>query len=499
MGPWVGTKSSARLLAALLALGTTPLVSTTALGAEDTPPPDTTPEVLLPVVVVPPPAYHIERLGNQGIKLISRNPENSYTITVLGSNAETGSIQTLQAGEAWQKSLGVEFEGKLGGFLKTDLSTRFTQLQGNLIGQPFGVQAPESIGTNRRGLEEFTFTTQFLGERIAVTSSRRASNRTGFDTAMAGAKGEYEQDRFNAWLWRSNRSSLSIEGASGRVDSGFQALVQTTPTKSEESQQLRSKFSFGRAGVFVSQRDALALAPDGSTALSRQSDVETGASLGLSDLRQGGPLLYLLPDSVWVSTSQGSVKQGDALAFAARPMEKSAIGMTRSWDSGSLNLSYWRSAVEGAPSVPAESQWHGRGMDIGGTLNSGRLSVAGNLTWYTADNLAAWNNTAESNVNGSLFLTWSRAAWPRLSAGVTNYAYQAAFLDYGGLEASSLTRYELAVDSSRLLSAWADPEAQLKFIASYQGNSARSQWAQTADTGARDVFLGLKFTRSLLP
>jgi hypothetical protein len=180
-------------------------------------------------------------------------------------------------------------------------------------------------------------------------------------------------------------------------------------------------------------------------------------------------------------------------------MEKSAIGMTRSWNSGSVNLSYWRSEVEGSPSFADESQWRGRGMDVAGTLHSGRVSVSGNLTVYSADNLATWNNTAESNVNGSLYLTWSRAAWPKLSAGVTNYAYQAAFFDYGGLEASSLTRYEVAVDSSPLLSAWADPQAQLKFIASYQGNSTRSQWAQTADTGASDVFLGLKFTRSLLP
>jgi hypothetical protein len=174
--------------------------------------------------------------------------------------------------------------------------------------------------------------------------------------------------------------------------------------------------------------------------------------------------------------------------------------MTRSWDSGSVNLSYWRSAVEGPASVPQEVQWRGRGMDVGGTLNSGRLSASGNLSFYTADNLAASNNTAESNVNGSLFLTYSRAAWPKLSAGVTNYAYHAAFFDYGGLEQSSLMRYEFGIDSTPLLSAWADPKAQLKFIASYQDSTTRSQWSQT-DTAAStgNVFLGLKFTRSLLP
>ena len=494
----MGIKSSARLRVALLALGTAPLALTSALSAEETLRSDTTPEFFLPVLVAPPASYHIEKLGNQGVKLISKNPDNSYAITVLGSNVETGGFQTLRSGEAWQRSLGVELAGKLGGFLTTDLTTHFTELQSAVIGQPFGAQTPQSLA-NRRALEEFSFSTQFLGDRVAVTSSRRASNRSGFEAAMARAKGEYEQDKFNAWVWRSGKSSLSIEGVSSRVDSGFQNLAQATPTKSEENQQLRSKLSFGRAGVFVAQHQSAASAPDRSTALSRQSDIETGASLGLSDLRQNGPLLYLLPDSVWVSTNRGSVEQGDPLAFQTRPLAKSAIGMTRSWNSGSVDLSYWRSTVEGGASMQEESRWHGRGLDIGGNLHSGRVSVSGNLTWYTADTLAAFNNIAESNVNGSLFLTWSRAAWPKLSAGVTNYAYQAAFFDYGGLEASNLTRYEVAVDSSPLLSAWADPEAQLKFIASYQGNSTRSQWAQTADTGASDVFLGLKFTRSLLP
>jgi hypothetical protein len=162
-------------------------------------------------------------------------------------------------------------------------------------------------------------------------------------------------------------------------------------------------------------------------------------------------------------------------------------------------MSYWRSQI--ASPVSDESQWRGHGMDIGGTLKSGHLSVSGNLSVYSADNVAMAANTAESNVNGSLFLTWSRAAWPKLSAGVTNYAYQSSFFDYGGLEQAKLMRYELAVDSTPLVSAWVDPQAQLKFIASYQDNSYRSQWAQSGDTSgaAQNMFFGFKFSRSLLP
>src|SRR4029450_11611388 len=125
--------------------------------------------------------------------------------------------------------------------------------------------------------------------------------------------------------------------------SGFQNLAQAMQTRNEESQQLKSKLSYGRAGVFVGHKDSLALAPDRTTTLSRQSDIETGASLGLSDVRQKETLSSLLPDSVWVSPNRGSVGKGDVAAVESRPMEKSAIGMTRTFETGSVNLSYWRS------------------------------------------------------------------------------------------------------------------------------------------------------------
>jgi hypothetical protein len=415
---------------------------------------------------------------------------------VLGSNAEAAN--TPVGVDAWQKSVGVRVQGNLGSFVKTDFSTRFTELENSYDFGPYGPQSVDALGVDRRGLEEYSLTTQFLGDRVSVASTRRASAYGGLDPALTGRSGIYEQEKFDAWVWRSDKSSLSVEGTSRRIDSGFQNLMQAMHTKSEESRQIKSKFKYGRAGFFVGHRDALSLNPDTGLALSRQSDIETGASLGLSDLRKG-PVLFLLPDSVWVSTNQGSVVQGDGLAYQARPLEKSSVGMTRAWDYGSVNMSYWQSAVD-APASIADDGWRGHGMDVGGTLNSGRLSMSGNLSFYTADTMAALNHSAESNVNGSVFLTYSRAAWPKLSAGVTNYEYQAAFFNYGGLEQSNLMRYEVGVDSTPLLSAWRDPGAQLKFIASYQDNSSRSQWSQ-ADTvtAMQNVFFGFKFTRSLLP
>ena len=491
MGLRVRAKASAWLCTAAFLLGTAP----GALGAAATSGND----VPSFVAVTPPAAYHIEKVGTQGIKLTSKSSTNSYAITVLGSSGQASNAQP-GLGEVWQKSLGVEVQGKLGSYVKTDLTTRFTELEGAADPGPFGMSATGTPGMDKRALEEFSFSTKFLGDRVSITSSRRASDHVALDTALDGRQGVYAQDKFNAWVWRSPTSSFSVEGTSSRVDSGFQNLSQAMQTKNEENQQLKSKFSYGRAGIFVGQRESMALAPDRVTTLSRQSDIETGASLGLSDLRTGGVIRELLPDSVWASTSRGSaVGYGGEATSESRPLEKSAVGLTRSFDGGSVNMSYWRSQI--ASPVSDESQWRGHGMDIGGTLKSGHLSVSGNLSVYSADNVAMAANTAESNVNGSLFLTWSRAAWPKLSAGVTNYAYQSSFFDYGGLEQAKLMRYELAVDSTPLVSAWVDPQAQLKFIASYQDNSYRSQWAQSGDTSgaAQNMFFGFKFSRSLLP
>jgi hypothetical protein len=440
--------------------------------------------------------FQIEKVGNQGIKLTSKNGEYGYAVTVLGSNAEWA-VPNAPEAEAWKTSLAVQVEGNLGAYFKTNLSTHFTEVERSFDPGSLALQGAEGFRTDRRELEEFSLSTQFLGDRVSLSSSRRASSYMAFEPRLA-ARGGYGQDKFNAWVWRSKRSSLLIEGAATRIDSGFQTLGQAPQALNEESKQLKSKLTFGRAGVFVAQRDARALASDRGGVLSQQSEVETGASLGLADLRKGH-LLALLPDSVWVSTNQGSLAKGDLAVSPISPVEKSAIGMTRNFGSSSVNLSYWRSGIEAPDALPDQSEWRGRGMDVGGTLKSGSLSTAVNLSWSSADNTAALNNTAESTLNGSLYLTWSRAAWPKLSAGVSNYAHSSAFFDYSGIEQNSMMRYDLAVDSSPLLARWSDPRAQLKFIASYQENSSRSQWKQTQETGAENLFFGFKFSRSILP
>src|SRR5262249_30001937 len=159
------------------------------------------------------------------------------------------------------KSLGMQVEGNLGAYFTTNLTTRFTEMQRTLGSRLLALQSAGAVAVDRGDLEEFSLTTQFLGDRVSLNSSRRASSHIAASPGLDGG-GAYQQDKFNAWVWRSARSSLSIEGTSSKIGSGFQAFGQAPQARNEESQQLKSKLSYGRTGVFVTQRDARALAPD---------------------------------------------------------------------------------------------------------------------------------------------------------------------------------------------------------------------------------------------
>jgi len=454
--------------------------------------------------------YRIEHVGKDRIKLVSTGLENSYAVTLLGSNSSAESAEAvLPAGEAWQRSFGVEVEGKLGAIFQTDLQTHFTQAQRTVDQELFGLQPLDTAGNNNRAVGEVSFTTQFLGDRISIGSTRKESSLEPF-AELQTSKGISEQDQFSASIWRSAHTGLSVDGSLTRMDADYQDLIgnpgDILQKRNKETRQVRSKLDVYGVGLFVTQRDTSALSPDLPGAHPAQAEIETGISVGLSDLRDSGsgtlvaPVMAVLPDSIWLSTDHGSVEPATDNSSPAGALEKSAFGLTRNWDVAALNLSYWRSTVQTRPSLATDALWRAHGMDVTGNLYSGPWSVSGSLSWYRSDNLAEWNNSAEGSLNGSLFLAWHPQWGPKLSAGLTNYAYQADFFDYHGLEQSSLFRYQVAVDVSPwLASGLRDTQTQLTFLASFQGDATRYQWSQASYNGQEgNIFVGLKFARPFL-
>jgi len=507
---------SCRLSALKLTIAAASLVSITARAEADTSATDSDASSLQKgarASAAQIPSYHIERVGNEGIKLVSNNAENNYAITLSGSNADgEPGHGSLLAGEEWQRSLGVEVEGKLGSVLTTELQSHFTQAERTPDAELFGLQMLDSNGSDRRALGEFTFKTQFLGNRITVNSSRLESNLEPLGS-VARSKGASEKDGFSAWIWRSDHSGLSVDGTLTRVDADYQDLTgmhtaEMLQLSNKQIRQVQSKLDIDRVSVFLKQRGTSTLAPDRQGDRPDQSETETGVSFGLSDLRQLGSgslvaaVLPLVPDSVWISTDTGTVETNGALPTARGQLEKMAVGTTRSLDIGTVSISYWESAVQNPALQGTDNAlWRGHGTDIAGNLYSGRWSISGNLSLYGASNTALSGNSTENSLNASVFVNWKPQRWPSLSAGMTNYTDETAFFDYNGAEQSGLIHYQFAVDFSPLVAAaFSDKNSQLTFLTSFQGEGSRSRWgAADYANGTGNVFVGLKFARPFLP
>jgi len=163
------------------------------------------------------PAFHFERLGDNGVKLIS-NSGGNYAITIKGSDSAAGAgPQAPVSGEAWHKSVDAEIEGKLGYFFNLNLRSDFTNVKRDADAELFSLQPLDVMGDNRRAMEKFDLKAGFFGDRFTLTSSRRASTLTPLAANSLQAKGISEQDRLSAWLWRSGNDGLSVEAALDRV------------------------------------------------------------------------------------------------------------------------------------------------------------------------------------------------------------------------------------------------------------------------------------------
>jgi hypothetical protein len=454
-----------------------------------------------------PPLVRLEKLGDSGVQVTSSAGGN-YAVTLSSSDSATDASGHLAAGEAQRKSLDAEFRGHLGYFFNLDLRGDLTNVKRDTDDELFALQPLDSVGDNRRAMENLDLKAVFLGDRLSFSSSRRASTLTPLARNSFETRGLSGQDRLSAWLWHSGKDGLSLEGATSRIDANYEDLTKLTTAdplqvKNRETRQVRSNLKVGWAGVFVTARDWAALTPDQKGDRAKSAEIEAGASVALSDLHDDAnfhAFSGLLPDSIWVSATRGTIEHSLASSSPGQT-EKSAVGVTRSWDGGSVNLSYWRSTIEPEALLPRDAEWRGHGLDFGGSVTPGHWTLSGNLSWYRAEDLVLLNSSAENSLGGSLFVSWSAPSWPKLSAGVTNYGYEADYLDNHGLERNGSVRYQLMLDCSSLIAGTlADKSAQLSFLASFDASNSRSQWSQAGSSSAAgNMFFGFRFARPVAP
>lgn len=320
---------------------------------------------------------------------------------------------------------------------------------------------------------------------VSWTSDFRFSDFGESQRQRRETEGRLEQHRFSADVWRREKNGLSLSGAVSRVEPGYQGLdaqaADPLLKNNRATEQLGANLQLGRVKFSALDKNSTAVRPDNLNGFrASRSSAEFGASVGLTDFRPlqiaGLSLRSFMPDALWMSRAQGAAHDGDSTAAAATGML--SIGASRSWSGATVYVNRWQSSQKSPQAADDASLWNGRGLDIGSDVYGRRWSLSGALSFYSADNVAQWNRSADSSVSGSMFATRRMIRWPDLSAGVVAYHYRTDFLDYGALDLNDYLRYQVDVDFSRWLSMRL-ADSQLKFISSYQRNTVGSQWLQT--------------------
>lgn len=451
--------------------------------------------------------------GSEGTELVSNFPGKSYRFSVDGLYKGSGpEFGILDPGLLGQKHFSVDAEAETGAIVEARLSARFTDLQRDPAEQLLNLVPLTGSESEGRSLAHLSAWFSLYEDRISYSVNRRASELTPGGAKRRDFTGSFEQHRLNTVLWRSGKSSVSVEAVMSRVEPDYRDLSDrhiTDPlqARNKSTRQLTSNATLGRASVFVRARRGVTLRAEtigGSRPT--QTEREIGGSLWIADLRDGADNLFgrinrlWAPDLIWISGAHGALKEGADSVAGRKKIQKSAVGASRSWEMGTVYVSNWRSVMESPFVAPGIPRWRGHGWDVGADLYHQDWSLSGSVSDYRSDTAAPWSNAAEDSVSGSIFLTWRPAHGPDVSIGTGNYQYRGEFFDYLGAEMSNYRHYQASFDFSKSASAWLARDAQLKIAASLQSSASQSQWwgANHAE-GNGKLFTGIKFVLPIGP
>lgn len=454
-------------------------------------------------------SYDIEQEAS-GLKLTTTNGEIVQSVEISGASATTDDQpQILQPGESWRKSFEVDETLGDGTLFTTEFRSNFTDVWRDAGPTLSNLQVLGETGSGSRALSDFYFSASFLNDRISVSSESEESAWTPIDDSRDATRGVSQQFRASAVLFQSGSAKLSVDAASGHVDPTYSSLTTAPLTdplfsRNSSTSQLRSTATMDRFTLNLYQRDSELLKPNHpGDILPQERETGAGASVSLADFRTDGgglkgTIFTLIPDSVWVDSSQGNVIAPDS-SEPFGPVKNESIGANRSWTMGNAYVSYWN-AVQ---AVPQEGSlggiWSGHGADFGANLNLGQWYLYGGLSKYSSTSVGWLNNTAENSVTGTLLVSWKHTDWPTITAGVVSYADGSTF-DFGGFNGSGLRRYEVALDFSRPASAQLGRDINLKLLASYCGTATQWRWEDAGfDQELGSLFAGVRLDFPFAP
>jgi hypothetical protein len=462
--------------------------------------------LLLPTTLpVVPTAFHeVRKLGERGVAHVTKKDKTNYALRLVGSNANReANREALKAGEAEHKYVGVEMIADMGALLKTELQTRYIQAQNNTARAALDLQSTGQGSDERRALQELSLASNFLANRVKVSSYRRESSISTIDSAGSGTIGRIEQHHVTAALWQSRQADFSVDAAVSKASPNFRDFGDSPEAdlhaNNRRISQYRSKFRFDRFGVSVVRRETAAVAPVGADGV-RPSQTEGEAKLSLStaDLRNDLGILgdyrslLPLPDSVWLGESNGWMKSADTPAAASQTINKTSMGAIRAFGYGAVNVSYWQSVTRVSdPVATGYGRGNAHGLDLGSNLHFGPWGLSGNLSLLAKQDSMVGPDNEQNTRLRSIFATWRVPFGADLKAGLTTNSMQSEIFGYSGSNESNSFRYQLALDLSRLASTFLHQgNVQMKVFASFRGNQSRTQTDLVSNSD--DTFAGLQ-------
>lgn len=287
-------------------------------------------------------------------------------------------------------------------------------------------------------------TTRYGRSRYDPADSYRASSAGAeavrdWDLSLGrrAAIGQAFSQRLDASLWNSPLARIGAFGSYRRVD----PLFEWKETGKTDPFAKSDRRAFETGGTIGAGMLGLTL-----SRISEQADIDDfrvdhrpsrrsyravlAASLDpLRQLSDGAPDLGLsrfVPDSAWLSVTQGRVDPGDSPGSAATR----DLGFGTSWDgeTSSATLSFWRSSYENGG---IDLEWSGSGADLAYGIYRERWDLYAGLGAQRYRNDEADDTSFESSFAGYLSLALRPERVPDLVTTLNLNRYEAEYSAFG--------------------------------------------------------------------
>jgi hypothetical protein len=283
-------------------------------------------------------------------------------------------------------------------------------------------------------------------------------------------------------------------------DKAFRKQTRDDPFSSPDRQTGKYGVSLvqGSSGVMVSQSSISDISGSASSFYSEQRFNST-AWLGVRDMTKdfwnsnGSVLGNLVPSSVWVGYSEGSVRQnvalptlaavtGGATSIAAIPngiagaastgatttavVTNSDAGLSWQWGDAYANLSAWHSQ--------SSALWSGNGANVSIGVNKTKWSASAYASLTRSSNQDTSNNSDSHSFNSGASFSVPLENWPDLTLAFDVGTYGGVYTTWDGKDNGRIVRGGVALDFSKYLIERPGQKLQLFYYA--RNESYDSQW-----------------------